>query len=249
MGLIHRDLKPQHVILSSGGTPVLVDFALAWEGDDQSFSRLTAKFGTRLYMSPEQLLPDRKPVDHRSDLFTAGVLLYEMLTLEHPFRAWTDFETESNILRAAPRPLRSRERRLPRDLEAVVGKALDRDPARRYQLGSEFAADLRRFLAGKSVEARPLGPAGRTVRWIARNPGRTAAAALALAALSVGTFHVLSWDDQKAKEAITRRSMDSFWREINSPDLSIGDPNDVFRQIPPAVQDLRRGNYLPLRHQ
>ena len=207
-GVIHRDLKPANLILNGRGLPRVIDFGLAREGNDQSLSRQGEKLGTVLYMSPEQVTPEKKPLDHRTDLFSLGVVLYELFTLKHPFEADTSREIEQAILDSAPRPMRRIDRRIPRDLEAVVARALERDPDRRYANAGEMAADLGRVLRKEPVRARHLGPLVRAGRWTARRPKAAAAAALltllsgaSLALVTLGEdYYVDRWNQRRLAE-------------------------------------------------
>jgi formylglycine-generating enzyme required for sulfatase activity len=169
-GLIHRDIKPSNIMLTPGGRPILTDFGLA-QLDDSS-SHLTqegALTGTPCYMSPEQVRAP-KSVDKRSDIYSLGVALYEVLTGVVPFEG-----TQAMVLRqvehSEPRPPRQLNDSVPRDLETVCLKAMAKERSRRYASASEFAADLRRWHRGEPIHARPVGPLGRSWRWCRRNPG------------------------------------------------------------------------------
>jgi serine/threonine protein kinase len=153
-GVVHRDIKPENLMLDPKGRVHLIDFGLARFFDDVSITNTGQLIGTPLYMSPEQVT-GRLKVDHRSDIYSLGLVLYEMLSLRRPI----DFTSRENLLRnivtkALP-PLCCRNRSLPRALEAVVHKATSKDPEERYQTAEEMAAELDRFLEGKAVNAPP----------------------------------------------------------------------------------------------
>jgi hypothetical protein len=168
-GLVHRDVKPSNILLERGtGRAKIADFGLA-RSLDASGERLTlsgAILGTPHYMSPEHI---RRPAatDARGDVYGLGAVLYEMLTGTPPF-CGTTYAILQQILHDEPRPPRKLDDRIPRDLETICLKAMAKEPGRRYQTATEMAEDLRRWLAGESIRARPVGPLGRAWRWCRR---------------------------------------------------------------------------------
>lgn len=180
-GIIHRDVKPSNILLRHDG-PVLTDFGLA---QDATLPRVTVTghaLGTPLYASPEQASGDRARVDRRTDIWSLGVTLYELLTLRHPFQG----ETLASIFRAVqentPVSPCGLVPGLPRDLDTIVLKALEKEPERRYATVAELAADLRAFLEGRSIRARRVGIPGRAWR-LARQHPRLAGLAVAVVLL------------------------------------------------------------------
>jgi WD40 repeat protein len=182
-GLVHRDVKPANVLLEEDtGRARLTDFGLVRikERPDGT-TREGVVAGTPEYVSPEQLLqPDR--VDERADVYGLGMTLYEALTGGPAFRGPPQAVIQQ-VLHAEPTPPRRLAPGTPRDLETVCLKALAKEPARRYQTAGEMGEDLRRWLAGEPIRARPVGRAERLLRWGRGNPGLAASSALAAAAL------------------------------------------------------------------
>jgi serine/threonine protein kinase len=166
-GILHRDVKPANILVNREGVPKLMDFGLARIETLETLTRTGELLGTPAYMSPEQLLARRVKIDCRTDIYSLGVTLYEMLTLAWPYEGRTSQELIKNIMIGEPRPPRRVNPRIPRDLNTVLMRALEKDPDHRYPRAAEFAADLRRFVRGQPVRARPaslLRRVGRQVR-------------------------------------------------------------------------------------
>jgi len=171
-GIVHRDIKPQNLLLDDSGRPCIVDFGLAKFEELSALTRSGALAGTPYYMSPEQALAANVKVDRRTDIFSLGVVLYEMLTLNRPFEGDSQQEILYSITFRDPAPMSSRNTEIPEDLETVCLQAMAKNPARRYQTAAEFADDLRRHLAHKSVHARPPALAAKAQVWGQRHRKR-----------------------------------------------------------------------------
>ncbi len=173
-GVIHRDIKPSNIMLDLEGRPHVMDFGLAKRASDEIHLTLEGQvLGTPAYMSPEQAKGEIKRIDARSDIYCVGVIFYELLTGELPFRGQTRMLL-AQVIQDEPRPPRRLNDRVPRDLETICLKAMAKGPTSRYASASEFAADLRRFLNGEPILARPVGVVERLWRWTNRRPAAAA---------------------------------------------------------------------------
>ncbi len=169
VGVVHRDIKPGNLMLTSTGHVVVLDFGIARELEDASpqLTRTGDVFGTPAYMAPEQI--EGKAADARIDIWALGVTLFEVLTMQQPFREPTREALYRAILTQEP-VLPRTAGKLPADLRVIVATALAKEPARRYASARDLADDLLAFAAGRPIAARPVGTIGRLVRWAHREP-------------------------------------------------------------------------------
>ncbi len=191
-GVIHRDIKPSNVLVNASGNPHLVDFGLAKSSAEHAGLTTDSQLlGTPTYMSPEQASGETLLIDERSDLYSLGVVLYELLAGAPPFQG-TPRMVLAQVCEDEPRPIRRYAEAVPRDLETVCLKLMAKEPARRYMSASELEADLRRFLRNEPVHARPVRQWDRLLREARRRP--LFAATLATLALVLFTaFIVITW--------------------------------------------------------
>ncbi|QEL19610.1 serine/threonine-protein kinase [Limnoglobus roseus] len=199
-GIVHRDLKPGNVLLDPDGTPKVTDFGLAKRlGDDSARTRTGTAIGSPSYMPPEQAAGDRT-VGPAADVYSLGAILYELLTGRPPFRGQTVLETIRLVSEHPPAPPSALQPGVPKDLEVVCLKCLEKQPDDRYPSAAALAADLDRYLAGEPIHARPPSVLGQMARNLKRgnfhpNFSRYSAWLLALAPfpLIIHTSAYFAW--------------------------------------------------------
>jgi tetratricopeptide (TPR) repeat protein len=221
-GVIHRDLKPGNILVAGSGPlagrPRVIDFGIAraTDADATLVSRQTELgqlLGTLPYMSPEQLAGEPDRIDVRADVYALGAVLYELLAgrLPHDVRRKPVPEAIRIVHERDPIPLDALDRRLGRELAAIAGKCLEREPERRYSSAAELAADVERYLEGRPVQASPPGFFAGLVRLARRHRAAAAAtlvslAALVVAAVGIGLFAVTAQRQRQAAERATARA-------------------------------------------
>jgi tetratricopeptide (TPR) repeat protein len=254
-GVIHRDIKPSNILLldmteEADGVPSVkvLDFGLARfsEGSGGERTETGLVQGTLPYMSPEQVQGQSSKIDVRTDVYALGILLYRMLTGQHPYM--TDnadlMTATAAILYSQPKPFREISPRYDEDLETITGKALAKSQEMRYQSVAGLIADLRRYLADQPIVARPPSAVYQIQKWISRNRVVFAAAAAACAALVVFVSYALFQAarirverDRANAEAATAREVSSFLDEL----LRAADPYENDGKQPTVRELLDRG--------
>jgi WD40 repeat protein/tRNA A-37 threonylcarbamoyl transferase component Bud32 len=199
-GILHRDLKPSNILLDESGEPLVTDFGLAKQMETESHLTLSgAVLGTPAYMAPEQAASD-KGLTTAADIYSLGAIFYELLTARPPFQAETPLETLRQVIEQETRRPSSLNRKVPRDLETICLKCLQKNPSQRYRTAEEFAEDLELWLRDEPIRARPVGVAERSLKWAKRHPARAALFLVGLVA-PVVILTVLLFSDLKVRDA------------------------------------------------
>jgi serine/threonine protein kinase/Flp pilus assembly protein TadD len=193
LGVVHRDVKPANLLVDGTGRLWVTDFGLAQVQSDARLTMTGDLVGTLRYMSPEQALAKRVVIDHRTDVYSLGATLYELLTLEPPFRGTDRQELLRQIAFEEPRPPRRVNKAIPAELETIVLKALEKSPQERYATAQELANDLKRYLRDEPIRARRPSLARRARKWARRHRPAVWAAAVCLLVALVALVGSVGW--------------------------------------------------------
>jgi tetratricopeptide (TPR) repeat protein len=239
-GIVHRDVKPSNIRIHEDGRAILLDFGLARDVGDATLTETGAFRGSPQYASPEQVDPGIRELGPKTDVYSLGATLYEMLTGVAPFRGESRAQLFHAILTRDPVPPRRLDPAIPRDLETVLLAALEKDPGRRHASAGALADDLDAVRDGRPISVRPPSAAGRAARWVRRHPARAVLAlVLAVAVPTIGGLlgfvaANLSKIDEAESAARARALADHL--ETSFTELTEGDPIGAERLFEEAVR-------------
>jgi len=168
-GVVHRDIKPQNLLVGPDDQLHITDFGLARLADAPGITVTGEVMGTPAYLSPEQARADLGAIDGRTDIYSLGVTLYELLTLHRPFEGETREQVLTGIKEREPAPPRTFDEHIPKDLQTICLKAMEKDQSRRYASAGSMAEDLRRFADGRPILSRPAGLVTKAIKWARRH--------------------------------------------------------------------------------
>jgi serine/threonine protein kinase len=222
-GVVHRDIKPANLLLDDTGRLWIADFGLARLESDAGMTMTGDLVGTLRYMSPEQALAKRVVVDHRTDIYSLGVTLYELLTLRPVFSGEDRHHLLRQITGEEPVPLRKVNRQIPIELETIVLMAIRKNPEVRYMTARDLADDLRSFLANRPIKAKPPTRRELVGKWLRRHPAAIWATILVLLATTItAAASAMFISNSYQREVAARRQADeslNFLKNVlRSPD-------------------------------
>jgi WD40 repeat protein/serine/threonine protein kinase len=240
-GIVHRDIKPSNLLLDAAGVVWITDFGLA-KAEDDGLTRTGDILGTLRYMAPERF---RGEGDARADVYALGLTLYELLTLRTAFDSPDRLRLIEQIKAEEPRHPRALDPRIPRDLETIVLKAIDKDPRRRYATAEALAQDLQRFIEDRPVLARRSSLAERAWRTCKRNPLASSLAAGLVLALAIGLTGVTTqWLRAENNAGRARVQEEAAVRARNEALLQRDETRQANQHLRSALDKIRRDSYV-----
>lgn len=238
-GVIHRDIKPHNLVVSSVGRICITDFGLARVCEEPGVTLSGELLGSPLYMAPEQITGGHDEVTALSDVYSLGATLYQVLTCQPPFQARARDQVIALILSQEPTPPRRVNVEIPYALETICLKALSKEPRGRYKDAAAMASDLRRFSNGERIRARRPGPVASGVRLVKRHKGATGVVAAAVLLIVAGVTATLMLRASKQTVAAKREVIEARSREIDARE----EAQETEAMANEAEELVRRGEY------
>lgn len=236
-GVVHRDVKPSNLILASDGRLMIADFGLARHEHAPSLTGTHSLLGTARYMSPEQLDPNSKQVDARTDVYSLGATLYELLAFRPMFASADDREVLQRVLNDEPAPPHRFVKNTPRELETICLNCVQKDPNRRYATAQEVADDLRRWMLGVPIRARQPSVLTRTVKLVRRRPAATMAVVLATLFAVTAAFLISVRESSFENALAASRHRHQAHLAAAESDLAWGRYEDGLNRMEAALRD------------
>ncbi|MGF1582406.1 MAG: protein kinase, partial [Gemmataceae bacterium] len=253
-GIVHRDLKPDNVIMTADGTPKITDFGLAKKIEGGSgLTQTGAIMGTPSYMAPEQAFGEGKRVGPAADVYALGAILYCCLTGKPPFQANTPLDTIRQVVSEEPKPPTQINPKVPKDLETICLKCLEKEPLKRYASAEALGEDLRKYLNDEPIAARPVSRTERAVKWVKRNTALAMSMAAVFLVLILGVG-ISTWqavratkDPQKSLDEVAV-SVTRGWGRPFVEKVELGEPAPVLsRPEREVLQELAQTNQEAFR--
>lgn len=243
LGVVHRDIKPSNLILDGRGDVWITDFGLAQFDSDQALTVTGDILGTLRYMSPEQARGEHRNIDHRADIYSLGITLYELVSLSPAFGASNREILLRHVLDSDPKLPTVLVPVIPRDLETIICKAIAKEPHARFATAQELADDLLRFLAHQPIRARRPSPLLRLGKWRRRNPVLAAAILLFLALATIGGLVGAVFLDRQQQEMAHARKLAAEQRRTAEARRQLLRRNQYVVDVQVASQAFRRGDF------
>lgn len=246
MKVVHRDVKPSNLLLANDGEIHISDFGLARLAEEPGLTRTGDFLGTPYYMAPEQISAAMGAIGERTDVYALGATLYELLTLQKSFPGENREQVISQILHNEPTPPRAINRLVPRDLDTICLKALEKEPSQRYASAGAVAEDLRRFVERRPILARRERALGRSMKWIGRHRAWSAAMAGMCALVVLAMFfayrtHVAEsrWTDAEFGRVYETAQLAAIEGDLKRASAAVGQAEQL--GAPPAQLSVLRG--------
>ena len=241
-GIVHRDIKPSNLLLDQSGTPWVADFGLARGRGSSNLTSQGDQIGTLRYMSPEQAAGRNHQVDFRTDVYSLGITLYELLTLQPAFSENDRMKLLTSIQNDQPKPMRQINASVPVDLETIIYKAIDKNPLQRYQSADDFAADMNRFLEGRAIQAKRKTSGERLFDVISKNRRLAAVVASGLVLATVGAITIASvFYHQRDRERQATAESRFYLQQANKAVERFGAQTSDELLAVPGTEELRAG--------